>query len=80
MSGTPNVHGIVKYLVAWKLNEGPFSPEIEVPDFLNQTFCQLLPVKDGEVYIFNIRQIDIVGNTYNDNRTVFIDQSAPQIT
>jgi len=80
VSGTPNVHGIVKYMVSWKLNDGPFSQEIEVPDFLNQTYCQLLPLTDGETYIFNVRPFDIVGNTHNESRTVFIDQSVPQIT
>ena len=80
VSGTPNVHGIVKYMISWKLNDGSFSPEIEVPDFLNQTFCQMLPVIDGESYTFNIRPVDIVGNTYNESRTLFIDESVPQIT
>jgi len=80
VSGTPNVHGIVKYMVSWKLNDGSFSSEIEVPDFLNQTFCRLLPVIDGETYTFNIRPVDIVGNTYNESRTLFIDESVPQIT
>jgi len=77
ISGTPNVHGIVKYFVSWKWNDGPFSPEIEVYDLLNQTFCIRLPVKDGETYIFSVRPVDIVGNTYNESRTVFIDASLP---
>jgi len=80
VSGTKNVDGIVKYLISWKLNDGPFSTEIEVPDFLNQTFCRLLPVNDGETYNFIVRPVDIVGNTYNESRTLFIDQSVPQIT
>jgi len=80
VSGTPNVHGIVKYMVSWKLNDGAFLPEIEVPNFLNQTFCKRLPVIDGETYVFNVRPVDIVGNTYNERRTLFIDQSVPQIT
>jgi len=80
VSGIPNVHGIIKYMVSWKLNDGPFLPENEVPDFLNQTFCKHLPVKDGETYVFNVRPVDIVGNTYNESRTLFIDQSSPQIT
>ena len=80
VSGTPNVHGIVNYMVSWKLNDRLFVPEIKVPDFLNQTFCKLLPVNDGDTYIFNVRPVDIVGNTYNESRTLFIDQSVPQIT
>jgi len=80
VSGTPNVHGIIKYMASWKLNDGSFSQEIEVPDFLNQTLCEQLSVNDGETYTFYVRPIDIVGNTYNESRTLFIDQSAPQIT
>jgi len=77
VSGTPNVYGIVKYMVSWKLNNEPFTSEIEVPDFLNQTYCQRLPVQDGETYTFNIRPVDIVGNTYNESRTLLIDKSPP---
>jgi len=77
VSGTPNVHGIVKYFVSWKLNNGLFSPETQVPNFLNQTFCKHLPVQDGETYIFRVRPIDIIGNTYNESRTVFVDTSPP---
>jgi len=77
ISGTPNVHGIVKYMVSWKLNDGPFSTEIEVPDFLNQTFCKHLPVKDGEEYTINVRPVDIVGNTFQEGRTVYIDSTPP---
>jgi len=77
VSGTPNVHGIVKYFVSWKLHDGRFTSEVEIPDFLNQTFCKNLPVKDGETYIFRVRPVDIIGNTYNESRTVFIDTSPP---
>jgi len=77
VNGTLNVHGVVKYMVSWKSNDDLFTPELEVPNFLNQNFCKLLSVKDGETYTFNVRPVDIVGNTYNDSRTVFIDSSPP---
>jgi len=77
VSGTQNVYGIVEYFVSWKLNDGPFTPEVEVPDFLNQTLCQQLPVEDGDTYTFIVRPVDIVGSTYKDSRTVFIDTSPP---
>jgi len=77
VSGTPNVYGIVKYFVSWKLNDGPFTSEVEVSNFLNQTFCKSIPVEDGETYIFNVRPVDIIGNTYKESRTVFIDTSPP---
>ena len=80
VSGTRNVHGIVNFFVSWKFNDRPFTPEVEVPGFLNQTFCKLLPVKDGDTYTFIVRPVDIVGSTYKDSRTVFIDMSAPLVT
>ena len=79
VSGTPNVHGIVQYKTSWSLNHGIFTSEIDVPDFLNQTICKRLPIQDGETYTFNVRAVDIVGNTLNESRTVFIDRSVPQI-
>ena len=77
VSGTPNVHGIVKYMISWKLNYGHFTSEIVVPHFLNQTFCKQLPIVDGEKYTFNVRPVDIVNNTFQESRTVFIDSSPP---
>jgi len=77
VSGNLNVHGIVKYMISWKLNDGHFTSEIVVPDFLNQTFCKQLPVVDGEEYTFNVRSVDIVNNTFQESRTVFIDSSPP---
>lgn len=79
VSGTPNVHGIVKYLVSLSLNDGPVIHENETSNLLNQTFCKSLSIKDGETYIFSIRPVDIVGNTYFESQTLFIDQSVPQI-
>jgi len=75
--GTPNIHGIVKYMISWKLNNGRFSPETEVPNFREQIFCKLFNPKDGDAFNFIIRPIDIVGNTINESRTVFIDSSEP---
>ncbi|KAH3802479.1 hypothetical protein DPMN_156157 [Dreissena polymorpha] len=79
VGGTPNVHGIVQYFVSWKLNNGAFSVEQLVPDFLNQRFCTNLSVADGQTYTFNIRPVDIVDNTFNESRTVYIDRSPPLI-
>ncbi|KAH3802487.1 hypothetical protein DPMN_156165 [Dreissena polymorpha] len=79
VGGTPNVHGIVQYFVSWKLNNDAFSVEQLVPDFLNQRFCTNLSVADGQTYTFNIRPVDIVDNTFNESRTVYIDRSPPLI-
>lgn len=79
VKGTPNVHGITSYMISWGLNDGPMSNETAVPNFLNQTFCKDFGVKDGQQYTIQIRPIDVVGNTLAENKTVFIDRSAPHI-
>ncbi|KAH3710245.1 hypothetical protein DPMN_069717 [Dreissena polymorpha] len=79
VKGTTNVHGIIQYYVSWNVNGGAYTSEHLVPDFVKQTFCTSLNFNDGETYTFNIRSIDIVGNTYNESRTVFIDRSHPHI-
>ncbi|KAH3708862.1 hypothetical protein DPMN_068321 [Dreissena polymorpha] len=79
VSGTPNVHGITKYFVSWRLNNGHDYPEKLVQDFQNQSLCTHLNISDGQTYTFNIRPVDIVNNTYNESRTVYIDRSHPHI-
>lgn len=79
MKGTPNVHGIIEYNISWALNDGAYTAEISVPDFQNQSFCTDLNVKDGDAYTFRLRPIDIVGNTYEETRIVYIDRSSPEL-
>ncbi|KAL4218473.1 hypothetical protein ACF0H5_023207 [Mactra antiquata] len=79
VNGTPSVDGITSFMFSWNVDGGPMSSEISVPDFLHQTFCKDLGVKDGELYTIQIRPIDIVGHTYAETRTVAIDRSAPHI-
>jgi len=79
VTGTPNVHGIVRFMVSSSINEGLFTPEKEVSDFINQTYCESLPVQDGDILTFSVRPVDIVGNTYNESRTVYVDRSVPEI-
>ncbi|KAL4219902.1 hypothetical protein ACF0H5_020314 [Mactra antiquata] len=78
VSGTPNVHGITSFAFSWYVENGTMS-EILVPNFLNQTYCHKLPLKDGQTYLLNIKATDIVNNTHQDNRTIHIDRSVPHI-
>lgn len=77
--GTPNVNGIIQYRISWNRNNGPITSETQVPNFLNQSFCEVFKTSDGDTYSFNIRSIDIADNTYSENITVRIDASAPSI-
>ncbi|XP_053392349.1 uncharacterized protein LOC128555022 [Mercenaria mercenaria] len=79
VSGTSNVNGIVKFMISWSINEGHSTSEIAVPEFQNQSFCKDFNVKDGQTYSIIVRSIDIAGNTYKENRTVYIDRSIPHI-
>ncbi|XP_052789244.1 uncharacterized protein LOC128223855, partial [Mya arenaria] len=80
ISGTSNVYGIIAYYVSWSLNNGSFPADIPAPTFTNQSFCKDLNVKDGDTYTLNVKAIDIAGHTLSDNRTVFIDRSAPHLS
>ncbi|XP_052789243.1 uncharacterized protein LOC128223852 [Mya arenaria] len=79
VSGTLNVYGIIAYHISWSLNHGKFSEEQPVTSLKNQSFCKDFNVTDGDTYTLNIKAIDIAGNTLSDNRTVFIDDSAPHL-
>lgn len=79
ISGTKNVYGIIEYLISWSLDFGSFSEKISVPNFLNQSFCRYIALKDGQTYTFNVLAKDIINNTFNENITVHIDQSAPHL-
>ncbi|XP_053376618.1 uncharacterized protein LOC123534121 [Mercenaria mercenaria] len=79
VSGTPNVYGIIRFMLSWSLDGGSFSTETEVPNFLNQSLCREFKVSDGQTYMLKIRAVDIANNTYSENRSVHIDQSVPHI-
>ncbi|XP_052788838.1 uncharacterized protein LOC128223605 [Mya arenaria] len=79
VSGTSNVHGIMAYNISWRLNNGSFSGETSVPSFTSQSFCRDMNVTDGDTYRLNVKAIDIAGNAQSDQRTVFIDRSAPHL-
>ncbi|XP_053400759.1 uncharacterized protein LOC128557415 [Mercenaria mercenaria] len=77
--GTPNVYGIIKYLVSWRLDDGSVTKETEVVNFLHQNYCREFDLKDGQTYTFFISPVDIVQNTLTEKRTVHIDTSPPHI-
>ena len=79
VSGTANVHGIVRFTFAYAKNASPFSSEAEVPNFKTQTYCKTVGPVDGDSITVRIRAIDIVANEYPENRTVFIDASSPLV-
>ena len=72
VSGTPSIHGIVKFALSYAENDGPFSSEIEVPDIQSQTYCGKLNPNVYEVTV-KVRAVDILGNEFSDNRTVYVD-------
>ena len=79
VSGTPNVRGIVNFTISLAQNNSKFSPEVVVSDFQSQQYCLTLNPEDGDTYTVNVRAIDIIGNSYAENRTIHIDSSVPEI-
>lgn len=79
VSGTPNVYGIIEYTLAWSLDGKGMTKEVSVQNFLDQSFTQDFNVQDGQSYTFQVKSIDIAGNTLTDNVTVNIDRSPPHI-
>ena len=79
VSGTPNIHGIITFIHSYAKNDLPFFAEVEVPNVLSQTHCESMGTIDGDVATVRIKAIDIIGNEYVDNRTVFIDSSPPEL-
>lgn len=79
VSGTPNVHGIVRYSISWSINNGTYTKPTDVPDFQNQRFCKQYLLSDGDTITFILTPVDIVGNVFSEKRTVRIDRSRPVI-
>lgn len=75
--GTPNVFGIIKFLLSVYINDKMYFEDNEIPDFENQTYCGNFNTTDGERYEFEVKPVDIAGNTYAENITVYIDKSGP---
>ena len=79
VSGTPNVHGIIKFLFSFARYNSSYSYEMDVPDFENQTFCKNLNASDGDVFRFKIRAVDIANHSLSEVRVVNIDASEPHL-
>lgn len=78
INGTANINGILDYWVSWSVNNGSLSQEVKVTDFQTQRFCKEFAIVNGNRYTFQVRAVDIVGNSYSENRTVFVDKTAPE--
>ena len=79
VNGTENVNGIVRFTFSWSGNNGSYSKETLVPNIMKQFYCTTLNMKDGEAYTFLLKAEDIMNNSLTENRTVYVDRSAPII-
>ena len=82
VSGTPNVDGIVNFMYRVIKVFGNSTTEIEngfVPDPLSQSIVLKTPISDGDTLLVYIEAIDIMNNTMEDNITLYIDSSDPEI-
>ncbi|KAK3589123.1 hypothetical protein CHS0354_017089 [Potamilus streckersoni] len=80
ISGTPNVDGIVEFYYQWKLKGSVLPLTLKkVTNVKDQSFCENFKLSDGETYTFLIKPIDINNRSINENITVHIDSSRPEI-
>ena len=79
VQGTPNVYGIVAFYYRYKLNENTFSNKAAVPDFTKQRLCKTFTSRDGEAYTFELQSKDLKSQILTEEKTVYIDRSAPDI-
>lgn len=87
VSGTANVHGIIR--VKYAIKKVPFPQQhtylkdehfTDVPQFLKQKLNLSPAVQDGDSYQIWIKNIDVFNNTYTDSVVVHIDKSPAEIS
>ena len=82
VNGTKNVDGIIRFWVSYanKSNiNGSFISTIEATNLLAQSFCQNIALQDGQTYTFQVQAVDIVNNSFSEERAIHIDRSVPHI-
>ncbi|KAK7496776.1 hypothetical protein BaRGS_00011985 [Batillaria attramentaria] len=77
VTGTDNVHGIVKFEMAWQRDYEPKTSFSWVSDVYAQTTCVTETLLDGETYDIWIRATDIMENYTEDTVRVSIDHTDP---
>ncbi|XP_060577192.1 uncharacterized protein LOC132734467 isoform X2 [Ruditapes philippinarum] len=76
--GTLNVNGIIKFLATVFIN-GKQTVETEAANIQEQSFCKNISNNDGDTFTITVQAIDIAGNTKQENVTVSIDKSKPEL-
>ena len=79
ISGTPNIHGIVRFDYTWKLNNQSYQPYKTLGNFFSQSFCEDLRPSDGQTYTFQIKPIDINSRYLTEEYVLYVDRSPPDI-
>ena len=79
VTGTKNIYGIIAFYFSSSLNNGQTTSEKLVPYFPKQSYCESFPLRDGQTHTLYIKAVDIMNNSYIENRTVHIDRTVPHI-
>ena len=79
LNGTANVDGITQFSYFYTKNELNASSERTTASVVDQSFCELIPVKDGDSLRFNVTSRDIMGSTRTESILVQIDATVPEI-
>ncbi|XP_060585850.1 uncharacterized protein LOC132741646 isoform X2 [Ruditapes philippinarum] len=78
VDGTLNVNGIIMFSVTVFVN-GKQNEETEVTNIQEQSFCKNISNNDGDILKIMVQAVDIAGNVKEENSTVHIDQSKPEL-
>ncbi|KAK7101794.1 hypothetical protein V1264_020121 [Littorina saxatilis] len=79
VSGTDNVNGIVRFEMSWSLDGGAMSTFQTVNNLQAQSTCLNEVLSDGQTYSVMIRASDIMDKFKEENVTVSIDYSPPEV-
>ena len=80
VSGTQNVNGLTEFNYFLKKNNNSAVLNGKVPNFMSESVCLTVHIKDGDIFTFEIQVKDIMNHTLNDSVSVNIDTSSPEIT
>ena len=80
VNGTQNVNGVTGYKYTLEKNNINTTLYGNVSNFLSESICLATDLKDGDIFTFILQAIDIMNHTLNDNVSINIDTSVPEIT
>lgn len=79
VEGTPNIDGITSVSYRIRKELGPFGHWKYVTSFLSESFCDNFHVVDGDTLYVELKNTDIMSNTFHEIISFHVDRSVPSI-